>query len=166
MVYAAGGDKGLLTLWHAPGVRAEIQPERDALDSAYDGVSYTFPPGVLPGLVTATHRPRYPGHMPSTGELQSAGLFFEMETVRHDGQAVQPNQPFTLKVNYRPEELGGLAEEMLGLYEWDGQKWVKEPSSAVDPAANTITAHPDSFTLWAVLGKQQERIFLPLIRAR
>jgi hypothetical protein len=34
-----------------------------------------------------------------------------------------------------------MVEDTLALYYWDGSQWVKEPSSVVDTAANTVTAH-------------------------
>lgn len=55
-------------------------------------------------------------------------------------------------------------ESTLALYAWDGSQWVKEPSSAVDGAANVVTATPDPFSLWAVLGETC-RVYLPLVNA-
>ena len=53
-------------------------------------------------------------------------------------------------------------EETLALYSWDGSQWVKEPSSVVDTAANMVTAHPNHFSRWAVLGETR-RVYLPLV---
>jgi hypothetical protein len=55
-----------------------------------------------------------------------------------------------------------MREETLALYAWDGDEWVQEPTSAVDMANNVVTAAPDHFSVWAVLG-QTNRVYLPLI---
>jgi hypothetical protein len=58
-------------------------------------------------------------------------------------------------------EKGPAIENTLALYWWNGSQWIKETSSVVDTAANTITAAPDHFSLWAVLGETR-RVYLPL----
>ena len=49
---------------------------------------------------------------------------------------------------------------MISVY-WNGSEWVNEPSSVVDTANNTITATPNHFSSWAVLGETR-RVFLPV----
>ncbi|MFQ5854673.1 MAG: hypothetical protein ACE5LU_03375 [Anaerolineae bacterium] len=76
------------------------------------------------------------------------------------GQPAHPSRPYTITVRYAE---GVLAfEDTLALYTWDGTQWVREPTSVVDPAGNTVTATPDHFGTWAVLG-EAERMHLPVI---
>ncbi len=72
-------------------------------------------------------------------------------------------QPYTLTIQYTDAEKGPAIENTLALYYWDGAQWVQEPTGAVNAAANTITATPNHFSFWAVLG-QTQRLFLPLIQ--
>ncbi len=65
-------------------------------------------------------------------------------------------------VQYINAEKGPAIEDTLALYYWDGRQWVKELSSVVDAAANTVRATPDHFSLWAVLGETR-RVHLPLV---
>ncbi|MBE3038701.1 MAG: hypothetical protein IMZ62_07805, partial [Chloroflexi bacterium] len=68
----------------------------------------------------------------------------------------------TITVQYTDAEEGPAIENTLALYWWDGSQWVKDPSSAVDTAANTVTAQPSHFSRWAVLGETW-RLYLPLV---
>jgi hypothetical protein len=55
---------------------------------------------------------------------------------------------------------------MLGLYWWDGLRWVKEPTNRVNLVANTVTATPEHTSLWAVLAQRKQQIFIPVISAQ
>jgi hypothetical protein len=46
------------------------------------------------------------------------------------------------------------------LYGWDGRQWLVEPTSAVDLQANTVSATPQHFSLWAVMAEAR-RMYLP-----
>ena len=67
---------------------------------------------------------------------------------------------YSLTVPYLPSQLQGTPEEELGLYWWDGSAWLKDPTSQVDAIGNTVSAAPDHFSFFAVLGSN--RVFLPL----
>lgn len=69
---------------------------------------------------------------------------------------------YTLTVTYEDMERGAAIEDSLALYWWDGSQWVKESNSIVDTTSNTVTATPNHFSLWALLGETR-RLFLPLI---
>jgi hypothetical protein len=77
-------------------------------------------------------------------------------------ESVEPTQPYTVTIAYSDAETGPALEETLALYSWDGGEWVEEPTSELDIGSNTITAAPDHFSSWAVLGETR-RVFLPLI---
>jgi len=94
------------------------------------------------------------------------GLFYELEAAsQFTGQPVQPSGVYTVTVSYLDEEVQAaqvVGESALALYYWDGDQWVKEPSSEVNTSANTITATPDHFSLWAVLSEKHQ-VFLPVV---
>lgn len=103
--------------------------------------------------------------MPPGSNLTGIGHVFDVTAVYSDtGQPAQlaPGQAYTLTVQYTDTEKGPAIESTLALYWWDGSQWVKEDSSVVDTAANTITATPNHFSRWAVLGETR-RVYLPLV---
>jgi peptide/nickel transport system substrate-binding protein len=120
-------------------------------------------PGVVSDTVTLTFTPWvvYPG-----GNLASTGHAFDLTAVYSDtGQpaSLLPGTTFDLAIHYGEAELViPMREETLTLYAWDGNAWVQEPSSAVDMVNDIVTATPDHFSVWAVLG-QTNRVYLPLI---
>ncbi len=106
----------------------------------------------------------------STGSLSNVGLFYDLSASYLTAtQIAQPQagQRYTITVTYRQEDLpAGINEADLALYYWNGSEWVKEPSSVVDVKANTISATPDHFSLWAALAtnpNSDKKVFLPLI---
>ncbi len=103
---------------------------------------------------------------PPEGDLTRVGRTFKIVAAYSDtGQPAQiaPGQTYTLTALYTDAERGAAIEDTLALYSWDGSQWVKEPGSVVDAANHTVTAWPDHFSLWTVLGETR-RSFLPLIR--
>jgi hypothetical protein len=80
-------------------------------------------------------------------------------------QAAQPapGESYTVTIEYGEDELGQVDEATLGLYYWDGENWILEPSSKVDIGANTITSTPDHFSIWAVWGEEWWRVYLPMV---
>jgi len=68
-------------------------------------------------------------------------------------------------IGYSDAEKGPAIEHTLALYNWDGARWVREPTSVVNLEANTVTAMPNHFGLWAVLGETR-RMFLPVVVRR
>jgi alpha-tubulin suppressor-like RCC1 family protein len=80
---------------------------------------------------------------------------------------LEPGKTFTLIATYSEQDLTGLPESGLALYFWNGSQWMKETTSVVDASANTVTATPDHFSIWAVMAEanqSQLRVYLPLIR--
>jgi len=72
-------------------------------------------------------------------------------------------KPYTLTVEYEGAGLTHYQESNLGLYSWQAGTWVKEPSSLVDADLDIITATPDHFSIWAVMGRDSFPVYLPLI---
>ena len=72
--------------------------------------------------------------------------------LRPDGATFEP--PLTLTFNYDPADIpDGVREGSLVLAYWDGEKWVKLPTSVVDTAANTVSAEVTQLTPFAILAK-------------
>lgn len=163
-IYVADRDGGLI-LWFAPATTSPIPIEGGTLTSTPDTTTYIFPSGTFTDTVIITHTPRYPGNAPSPGSLIGISHSFEVTAVYSGtGQPAQlaPGQTYTLTVYYTDAEKGPAIENTLALYWWDGSQWVKETSSVVDAVANTVTAMPNHFSRWAVLGETR-RVFLPLV---
>ncbi|MFQ5813915.1 MAG: hypothetical protein ACE5I2_12135, partial [Anaerolineae bacterium] len=98
-----------------------------------------------------------------TGPLTGIDHFFEVSAVYGStGQPAQPTRSYTVTVGYTDAEKGPAIEDTLALYSWDGSQWVREPTSVVDTDNNTVTATPEHFSLWAVLGETR-RMFLPVV---
>jgi hypothetical protein len=161
-VYVAVGGYGLLILRFVPLAPASIPVTGGNLASPFDQTAYTFTAGTFTDIVTVTHALRFPGDAPATGNLIGIGHFFEVSAVYSGtGQLAQPAQPYTVTVQYTEAEKGPAIEDTLALYRWSSAQWVREPTSSVDIAHNTVTATPDRFGLWAVLGETR-RLFLPV----
>jgi len=150
---------------YAYGESETIPPDGGSLDSPEDGIAYTFDPGTFTEPVTVTHVSLSPIDTPDFEPFQGAGHFFEVSAVDGQGQPVQPDQPYTLSLQYTDGELGHALEDTLGLFYWDDDlgAWVIEPTAQVNPVKNSITAHPHHFSMWAVLG-DTKLIFLPVIK--
>ncbi|MEM7029010.1 MAG: chitobiase/beta-hexosaminidase C-terminal domain-containing protein [Chloroflexota bacterium] len=109
----------------------------------------------------------------ATGSLSNVGVFYNLGATYLDGSPaqIQPGTSYTIIVSYNEADIPpGVNEEDLALYYWDGTMWVKEETGVVDTVANTITAMPTHFSLWAILGPStstgdddMEYIYVPVI---
>jgi hypothetical protein len=70
---------------------------------------------------------------------------------------------YTLTVEYDGSGLSTAQESNLRLYSWQAGMWVKEAIDRVNTTENVITAYPDHFSIWAVLGRDSFPVFLPII---
>lgn len=145
-----------------PAASAVVTVAGGVLTSTYDGTAYIFPSNTFSDTVIVTHTTVFTA--PSAGGLIPIfGHSFDLTAVYSStGQPAQPAQPYTITVSYSDAQRGLAVENTLALYWWDGSQWVKEPSSVVDTVANTVTATPNHFSLWAILGETR-RVFLPLV---
>ncbi|MBE7471865.1 MAG: hypothetical protein DPW09_17595 [Anaerolineae bacterium] len=162
-VYVAAEDKGLLVLrLLRHKITGGVSTNGGYLSS--HGTYLAFPAGAFTDMVALTYRHLWQDQ--DMGNLVGIGHTFELEAIYHiTGQPAQlaPGQTFDILVQYTDAENGPAIEDTLALYYWNGSQWVKEASSMVDPAANTVTAQPNHWaTLWAVLGETR-RMFLPVI---
>jgi uncharacterized repeat protein (TIGR01451 family) len=135
-----------------------------------EGVTIAAGNGVFSDTVLIAYTPR---PITATDPLSNANLFFELSaSYLSSGLPAQPQpgQSYTISVTYQQENVpAGVDEAGLALYYWDEVAWVKEPSSVADGAANTVTAAPDHFSLWAVLAQGpgvMRTTYLPVILKR
>lgn len=157
---AGGYDLGADELtWPAP-----VVPVPGGAVSPSPSVTMTFPAGAFTDTVLIHYTVEPPS---DTGTLQDVGVFFDLgATYQSSGlpAVLGPGETYTIVVGYREEDVpAGFNEAGLALYFWSGSAWEKEPTSVVNTVANTITATPGHFSLWAALGSGQHRIFLPAV---
>jgi hypothetical protein len=124
-----------------------------------DQISYSFPANTFDQAVTLSHTVLPVVILPDYNHLLSQSAFraFDIEAVAlvPGKPAVNPLNSYMLQVTYTDVELKTqrvLKESSLAFYSWDGATWVREPTSSVNMATNTITAHPDHFGQWVVMG--------------
>jgi Tol biopolymer transport system component len=150
--------------WTAPApVAARIPTSGGVL--AASGVVLTFPPDTFSDTVVITHTTNPAGAAPSPGvSLSVVEPTFDLDAVYASSGGVaqpSPGRSYSVTLSYGQADKGPAVEETLGLYSWDGDQWVREPSSTVDVATNTLVAAPDHLSTWAVMGETR-RIYLPV----
>jgi len=124
------------------------------LESYPKDTTIQIPPNALAStsIITLTSISR----LKAIGPLMGIGHLFDVTAVITPTGApagLAPGKTYNLTVKYLPEEVAPVKEETLALYAWDGAAWVEEPTSLLDAAANTVSATPNHFSLWAVLGE-------------
>lgn len=143
-------------------VVAALPPEGGSIMPT-PGVTVTVAGGTFTDTVVI-HYAEHP--ITDTGSLGNVGLFYELSaTYLSTGLPADlpPGQRYTITVTYRQDNVPlGVNEADLALYYWNGNVWVKDLTSAVDVNANTITATPGHFSLWAALF-EQHTIYLPIV---
>jgi hypothetical protein len=151
-------------LWAIRSAEAEIPSSGGQLIAWMDRTTYSFEPSTFSTTAIVTHTIRVLDMLPATGDLIHVGHAFEVAAVDSaTGQALPPARQFSITIRYTNAERGPAIADTLALYSWDGNRWVQEPSSRVDPSTHTITATPHQIGLWAVLG-ETHRWFLPIGR--
>lgn len=142
-----------------------ILPGGGSLSSAWDNTSYAFAAGAFTDTVVVTHTAGLTGSALTVGNLVGIDHLFATSAVYlGTGRAAQPapGTTYTLTVHFTEGEKGVARLDSLALYYWDGNGWVKEPSSTVDPVNHIIKAQPNHISLWTVLGETQW-VYLPFI---
>ncbi len=165
-VVTAGNATNVVTTSTVVTITAVVTPGTGITLSFASGVTITVPAGVFTDTVTLIHTPH---SITNTGVLSHVGLFYTISAMyqAHSLPAQpQAGKRYTITVTYQQADVPpGLDESILALYVWNGSQWFKEPSSMVDTEANTITATPHHFSLWAALGAgvSEEHVLLPII---
>ena len=90
--------------------------------------------------------------------------FYESSAVYSNSlQLAIPTQPYSLTIQYDEPDIMGVNEYTIALYYWNGNQWVKEPSSTLDTVNNRVNATPKVLGQWAILGSNSWPIYLPTI---
>ncbi|MFC2029729.1 FG-GAP-like repeat-containing protein [Chloroflexota bacterium] len=136
---------------------ATLPPSGGSLSPA-PGVTITVPSGAFTDTVVINFVPH---PITSTGSLKNVGFFFDLNAAylsSGEQATLQPGKRYTITVTYDQADVPpGVNEADLALFYHTGSDysgrplWKKEPTSVVDTVANTITATPDHFSLWAAL---------------
>jgi hypothetical protein len=120
-------------------------------------------PGVFTDVVTTIYTPHL---IIPIGDMRNVGVFYELGAAyagNHQPARPQPGQHYTVRVNYQQEYVPtDINEAGLAVYYWNGSAWIRELSSFVDVVANTVTASPNHFSLWAVLYREGG-VYLPIL---
>lgn len=147
-----------------------VAPAGGSVSSEVDNTQYQFPALTFSEAVTFTHNLRLETNFPMPPNLIGIGHAFENGAVNSGGLAVNPSAAYTVTISYTQDEIGSADENTLALYFWDGTQWQIAPGSlpgsgiksTPDSTTSSITATPDTFGFWAVLG-ETNRLFLPLV---
>ncbi|MCP4168958.1 MAG: hypothetical protein GY759_24105 [Chloroflexi bacterium] len=147
--------------WRITRVSATIDTDGGSLASYAGDVTIDIPTGTMADAIELIHSPAY--GMPAPVGLTGIGQVFEIvATYRDSGQPAQPEpgKSYNIAVQYA-DSIPAL-EDTLALYVWDGNQWVLEPTSLLDPSTNTISAMPGHFSTWAVMGEGIPQ-YLPML---
>ena len=139
---------------------AEITPSGASLYLEEVAANYIFPAGSFTDTV------RIVEYIPDQRELPATPGKFLVGSAYHifaehpvTLAMLTPTLPYTVTVQYVDSQVGST-ESSLALYWWDGHQWLRESTSAVDLQANTVSATPQHFSLWAVMAEAR-RMYLP-----
>jgi oligopeptide transport system substrate-binding protein len=150
--------------WRMARVSGTINPATGGTVTSYHGdTTINIPAGAVTDTIVITQSPAY--GMPPVGNLTGINHVFDITAIYSStGQpaTLAPGRTYTISVLYTDTEKGPAIESTLALYYWNGGQWVKETSSVTGGVANTVTAAPNHFSLWAVLGETRH-VYLPLI---
>jgi hypothetical protein len=163
--YATNGYGGLIILrLLADKIVDSIPITGGSLVSSDGNTNLIFPSGAFSQTVNVTYRQLL--YDEQIGYWSGIDHTFDISAVYSDtGETadIASGQTFTITVAYSDSEVGPALEDTLGLFSWNDAKWVREPTSTLDPVNNIITATPNHLSLWAVLG-ETNRVFLPMTR--
>jgi len=146
--------------WRITRVSETIDTDGGSLTSYAGDITIDIPAGAMADTIELIHSPAY--GMSAPAGLTGIGQVFDIvATYKDSGQPAEPEpgHSYTLSVQYADSV--PAIEDTLALYFWDGDQWVLEPTSQLDPSTNTITAAPDHFSTWAVMGKGLP-LYLPI----
>jgi murein DD-endopeptidase MepM/ murein hydrolase activator NlpD len=97
--------------------------------------------------------------------LVNTGHSFSLSAMDNSGQVVhQLNQEITLEVNFSLTDLTGINTDTLSIYYWnpDSNRWVPLQTN-IDWDAYTATAQVDHLSIFALLGRTENVLFLPTV---
>jgi len=142
-----------------PGAAASLV--YDLLDGS---TTVEVPAGAVSGAMTLLYLP-LPDVRPAGGLFPAHGFLLE---VHQDGELLPGlafGIPVTLTVHYTDAEIAGLDEETLEVRFWDSTAWSTEGITLVsrDLANNNLVVTIDHLSEFALTGRGQHTVYLPLI---
>jgi len=158
-VSIGGSGSAFLFTYKTDPVMQAINQGGDTLLTSWDGtIHFDFPPGSLDGTGTITYQRS--SQPPTAHPMKAIDKAYDLSSTA----SLVADATYTVTITYSDRDVIGIEPETLALYAWDvGQgQWVKEPSSQLNAANHTITATPNHFSTWSVLG-DTHRVFLPAI---
>ena len=148
-LWLSGYTDGMSAWWAAPTLDEVVSTPGQSLTSSLDDVTYTF----VDDNLRLWHTPVFQGNLPPA-PAGLIGINRAFETKMFEPQTELPvtlTAPYTLAIGYDLAQLGMVDEGSLKLYYWNGTAWVVE-SSTLDRTNHVLTAHPNHFSTWSVLG--------------
>jgi PKD repeat protein len=151
-----------------PSVSGVITPNQGILETQDGSFHAFFPTGAVTQTVTVT----YTAHLtPSQPLIDGLALMrdFTLEARAGDGTPVLTFEtPYTITLSYTDAEAAArqLDESSLKLIYWDGGAWVDAlpcDGCVVDTSANSITIVLNYVGEFALVGRQQLNVFLPVV---
>jgi hypothetical protein len=133
-------------------------------------IALNFPPAAVSSNTSVTYTQQL---TPSTGtsSLMFAGTSFDISATDANGSPVTNfSPPFTMTLTYTDtdwQKAGISHESQLNIYWWDGKAWVGLlpcPGCQHDPTNNRFVILLDHLTEFALLGRQETQIYLPLLQ--
>jgi oligopeptide transport system substrate-binding protein len=160
--YGGGGLGGWIADWRITLVEQVLETTGGTLTSIDGDVVITIPGGTFPEPVMLTYSPC--DGSPPAWNLAGFGQCFEINAYyASTGLEAFPSSAYLLEVFYDEADLGLIPEDTLALYYWSEPDWIMEPTSVVDTVNNLVTATPDHFSFWSLIG-EIVRVFTPLVQ--
>jgi len=163
-IYKIGSTVYTDTIISPVSVSSEIPIEGGELTSTLDSVAFTFPPGTFTETVTVTYTIRSRDDFIGQGGLSDIAHMYALTAVNSaTGLPAEPSNPYTVTIQNGSTGQAGVLGDLLALRYWDGNQWVKEPTSMVLSETNTLIATPSHFSLWGVQ-VDVHRVYLPFLK--
>jgi CSLREA domain-containing protein len=155
-----GGSQTFQFSYHTEPISQSITTETAATLTSWDqSTVIDFPSGSVMGTGTVTYQAVV--DFPDPFALNEIVKSFTVNatTPLADGATYQVEYKFGVA------GVQGVIPASLAFYSWDAntQQWLREPTSQLDLAHQTLTAAPGRFSTWAVIGEVYG-IYLPIIR--
>lgn len=121
----------------------------------------TFPPAVVPITITEN----LTNTQPVSENLVALGPAMIVNATDAAGAAVTNlTVPYTLTIRYGPSDAARFNNSTLLVYYWDAQAGAWQAIvTIVDSDTRTLTAPVSWLGMFAVLGEEGSRVFLPII---
>jgi peptide/nickel transport system substrate-binding protein len=162
VVVSPGGTLVYSTMWRDTSTET-IGLGGGSLTSYSGDTVLEFTAGALTRTVVMTHTPA--SAAPPGSGLVGTGHSYDLSAVYLDtGKPAHlaPGYTYSVTVHYSDADVILIDRSTLAFYYWKADSWIRESTSQVHSGDRTVTATPDHFSHWAVLGETR-RVFLPVV---